>query len=335
MMRLIAAVIVVFLLPVRAMATLVVIVPYSDGLVIAADSLTTIFGTHCDDQFKITQLKHPSRTVLAITGAIAFVPQPASGASCSSLKSAPHLLDVSDVVARELEHHRGNIANLSLEELSATCVSAVERFQKANPMALAPYAGKDIFSVVIASYDRRSKSSILLNFVIRIDAKTHEIRADRLTRTRIALHDRRGIWSFGESGYLNSSVFAGLGRKYLCKSTLDFILKDKPVAAAPKNEAVATAVNVIEAATRTARDITPAQCHRRPDPRCPFRLPAAASRGATASHQRMLRCRRPTLPVESWENGTISRHDQRDCSGTPAHPRDPRRNRPPASCGAD
>jgi len=261
MVRLIAALIAVLivglLLPIPAGGSVVVVVPFAGGMAVAADSRTTILGATCDNRFKITQVKRPARTIVAVTGAIAFIPQPVSGQSlsCISLESTPRLLDIAAVVESYLEHQPDDMAKVSLEGVSAACVAAVQDFQKSRPEALDPYVGKELFSVVVATYDPQSKISTILNFVVNISPDTRAIRADRLNRFTILAQDRRGVWSFGETDYLTKNVFAGVGRKYLCKPTRDFILESKPVSAATQNEAVAAAINIIAAATRTADDV--------------------------------------------------------------------------------
>jgi hypothetical protein len=109
--------------------------------------------------------------------------------------------------------------------------------------------------VVIASFDARSKNSLLLNFVVRINPSTRKVEAGRFTRITITPQTRRGVWSYGETDYLNRNVLAGVGRSYLTNDTFDFILVDKPVSEARLGQAVAMATNIIEAASRTTQII--------------------------------------------------------------------------------
>jgi hypothetical protein len=243
------------LLPLSASATLVVIVPSAEGLVVAADSRTSILGTPCDSQYKIAELKRPARTVVAITGEVAFIAPPKAGEQdlCGYQKSAPRLLDISSVVTSYLERKSADPFQLSLEDLGAKCVEAVEAFRQAHPLALEGYSGRDIFSVVIASYDDRSKSSQVLNFAVRIEQATRKVEATRLTRVIISPQRRRGVWSYGETDYLNKNVFGGVGRTFLTGETSSFILLDKPVSETPLDQAVSVATNVIDAASRTAQ----------------------------------------------------------------------------------
>jgi hypothetical protein len=243
------------LLPSPAGGTLVVLVPSADGLVVAADSRTSIFGATCNSQYKITELTRPKRTVVAVTGDMAFIKPPDAGVHdvCAYLQSAPRMLDIPSLIKRSLERKNRDPFNLSLEDLGAECVQAVQRFRESSPLALEPYIGRDIFSVVIASYDPRSKTSLVMNFVVGIDAATHRVEASRFTRITIPPQNRRGVWSYGETDYLNQNVFGGIGRKYLSGATLDFILADQPVAEVRLDQAISTAANVIEAASQTTQ----------------------------------------------------------------------------------
>jgi hypothetical protein len=257
MARLFATILVALLLPMPARGTLVVLVPSADGLVVAADSRTSILGVQCDGQFKIAQLKKPSRTVVMVTGDGVFIKPPGARPAdlCRSLQSAPRLLDIAAVVTGYLERKAPDLSRLSLEDLASECVRAAQRFQEAYPVAFQSHIGGEIFSVVIASYDPRARVSTMRNFVVRVGRETHRIEAARFSQTAVALTDRRGVWAYGEAAYLEQNVYSGFGRQYLTAPTLDFILTDKPVAQAPLDRATAAAVNVIQAASRAAETV--------------------------------------------------------------------------------
>jgi len=105
MARVFASVLLILTLAVPANGTLVVIVPSADGLVVAADSRTTVNGATCDNQYKITELRRPKRTVVAVTGEVAFISPPDAQERdvCGYLKSAPRMLDIASVVKSYLE----------------------------------------------------------------------------------------------------------------------------------------------------------------------------------------------------------------------------------------
>lgn len=255
MARFLTAVFAALLLPIPAGATLVVLVPSVDGLVVAADTRISILGAQCDGQFKITELATPARTVVMVTGDSIFVqpPGPRETDLCRYVATAPRTLDIAATVRSYLERNAASSEKYSLEDLGKACVQAVQRFQQSNPAAFRSYKGREIFSVIVASYDPASRISTMRNFVVCIDAKTGEIRAARFAQIAVSPQDRRGVWSYGETNYLEKQVYAGIGHQYLATSTLDFILVNKPVAEAPLDRAVAAAVNVIQAASLATR----------------------------------------------------------------------------------
>jgi len=259
MARRLSILIAALLVSLPARATLAVLVPSADGLVVAADSRISFMGTQCDGQFKIIEPSRPAHIVAMVTGDSLFVPPPPAGVRdlCRYLQTAPHLLDIGEVVRRYLEHQAGKRGEISLEALGKECVGAVDRFAQANPGALQAYAGREIFSVVVAAYDPRRRTATLQNFVVRNDSATHRIESGRMTTTTVAAFDRRGVWIYGESSYVEANVLSGVGRKYLDSATLDFILTAAPVAEAPLGRAVAAAVNLISAASRTTETIPP------------------------------------------------------------------------------
>ena len=257
--RLLATLLVALLLPKPAGATLVVLVPSADGLVVAADSRISMADKYCDGQFKIMQLKRPAHTVVMVTGDGVFIPPPSAGEPnlCRYIQSAPRLLDIASIVRKYLQRNVADLSQLSLANLADECVRAAQRFQQSNPDAFQSHLGGEVFSVVIASYNPKSKVSTMRNFVVRLDSATHQLRAGRFAQISVADTDRRGVWAYGETAYLEQSVYAGVGRQFLLGSTLGFIVDNKPVADTPLDQSIAAAVNVIQAASRST-EIVPA-----------------------------------------------------------------------------
>jgi hypothetical protein len=257
MARLITTALFALMLAIPASGTLVVIVPSADGLIVAADSRTSLPGIFCDSQYKITELRKPIHTVVAVTGEVAFIapPGPKVNDMCGYLKSAPRMIDFSSVVKLYLERKNADPFKLSLDDLGSVCVGEVESFRRIYPLAFEQYVGREIFSVVIASYDPHTKHSLVLNFVVQINAATRKVEAARFTRILLSQQSRRGVWSYGETDYLNKNVFGGIGRRFLTADTQSFILVDKPVSEARLEQAIASAINIIDATSRTTEII--------------------------------------------------------------------------------
>src|SRR5438046_2261969 len=118
--------------------TLVVIVPSRQGLVIAADSRSSIGSTYCDNSFKIIEATRPSRTSAAVTGNDQFIDAPGPGISdlCQYVTQAHRLLDIRKVVRDYLEHKNSEIDRLQIDDLALRCIVAVKEFQAASPLSL-------------------------------------------------------------------------------------------------------------------------------------------------------------------------------------------------------
>lgn len=258
MARFFAAFIAALLLCATAHATLVALVPSKDGLVVAADSRITFLGVECDGAFKIIEPARPMRTVAIVTGDTIFVDPPPAGAVhlCRYLESAPRRLNIDTLVRAYLERSPDEPAQLDFSGLSAACVRQVERFRRAYPQALRRFTGKDIFSVVVASYDPASQTSFLRNFVVRIDAPTRRVRAARFTRTAVSPHSSSGVWIYGETSYVDRYVYAGFGRQFLSPATLAFLRTPTPVGETALDQAAAVAANIVQAAGLASQTIS-------------------------------------------------------------------------------
>lgn len=241
-----------------ARATVVAVVPARDGVAIAADSRFTFLGASCDGAFKIVEPRQPLRAVAFVTGDSIFVaPPPAGQDPCRYLATAPRLLDIDAVVRAYLDRSGDDPARISLFDLASACVEAVERFGRAHPKALGAYAGKDVFSVVVVSYDPARQATTLRNFVVRIDRRSGHARATRMSDTTVGERTPRGVWIYGEAGYVNWQVYAGPGRRFLSASTLAFLRVHQPMATVPMELAAKTALAVVTAAIRSAEAVPP------------------------------------------------------------------------------
>jgi len=258
MARILAALFAILLASPPAHATLVAIVPARDGFVIAADSRLTFMGAQCDGTFKIIEPKRPLRTVAVVTGDSVFLAPPLPGTTdpCRYLATAPHLVDIGAVVEDFLEAGSSDPARIATADLATACVHAVERFQAASPQALANYAGREIFSVVVAGYDPAAAATMLRNFVVRVDGRG-KVEAARVTETKVDVHTPSSVWMYGETDYVTRTVYKGPGHWFLSPATRDFVEVSRPVGEVTMASAEAVAADVIEAASRAA-EIYPA-----------------------------------------------------------------------------
>jgi hypothetical protein len=239
----------------QAHATLVAIAPARDGLVIAADSRLTFLGAQCDGAFKILVPARPLRTVAVVTGASAFVAPTDAGKTdlCRQLMTAPRVLDMNAVVLEALAKTGDDASRISMEDLISACMGALERFRAGYPGTLAGYEGKEIVSVVVASFDPEHAMSTVRRFVIRLDGATGHLAAAQMSALHFDRNSARDVWVFGETDWVKRVVYSGAGRRFLKASTLEFLEVHEPVGEIPMERAVDAAANVVNAASRAAR----------------------------------------------------------------------------------
>jgi hypothetical protein len=160
--------------------TLVAVVPYSTGAMVAADSRETISGLYCDQRLKIRTPDGIENLVVAVTGSSRFydltalvgkgrvVTQPDL---CSFVTAAPHLFDMESVV---LDWLRGDgpksAKDVSLDRLAAHCVERFAIFIAAYPQLAPPPAPNGLMNVILVSYDPKSRETLVRDFRINRSA---------------------------------------------------------------------------------------------------------------------------------------------------------------------
>jgi hypothetical protein len=244
--------------PISLAGTLVVVVPSKEGLVVAADSRSSVGNTHCDSAYKIIELNKPARTVATVTGYGIFAqnPGPAVQDICEYLKEAPRLLDIEQVVKEYVEKANVKVANIRIDDLAKDCLAALQRFKVAFPLAIPPFAGRELFNVVLAGYDSETKTATIRFFVIRVVPSTLDFEVIKISQVDYGPQSTRDYAAFGETDYLNKHVFGGEGRKFVNSDTIAFLLNEKKtVSETSVAEAVAIATNLIDATARTTEVI--------------------------------------------------------------------------------
>jgi hypothetical protein len=61
--------------------------------------------------------------------------------------------------------------------------------------------------------------------------------------------------AFGETDYLNHHVYGGIGRKFISPETITFLATQKSVADTECRDAVAVAMNIIEATSKATTHV--------------------------------------------------------------------------------
>lgn len=243
----------------KASGTLVVLIPTQQGLVFAADSRTTVAETTCDQTFKITELKRRKQTALSVTGTGTFLPIYGSvqGDPCHYIKVTPPLLDIQRLVQEQLDMKTQALARHEISALAEKCRESVAQYaaeyKRFNP--LEKFRGKEMFRVVIGSFDPHEKKSLIISFVIRIPKEKLEPETGEISWKEIWPGDKSDVFYYGETEYVDRYVYT-VGRRYL-GTFVEFVSNPKKVKDVTVIEAEAVAINLIEAASRTAETVPP------------------------------------------------------------------------------
>jgi hypothetical protein len=234
--------------------TLVVLVPSGNGLIVAADSRTTIGGkVYCDNRFKILIPRSPPRTVATVTGTGTFV----AGIEniplekvCEHIHEAPRLLDIGAIVIQHLEANNHVLEAPHTEKLLDACVEAVRAYGNSGQNRLGEFAGYAMFAVVIAAFDPSTPMTRIRRFVVNILSDGQPM-GGLVIENDFPANARREILAFGETDYLNKNVYGGAGRQFLSEQTIRFISQHGPIKDVQRDEAERVAVEVVEAVSKT------------------------------------------------------------------------------------
>jgi hypothetical protein len=200
--------------------------------------------------------REPSRTIVTVTGNGTFLPPPVDPIDCDYIRTAPRLLDISLVVTHYLEDKKTELPTLNVDALAAACVEAVEKFGAANPGSLPRFAGRELFAVVLASYNPKTNTAHIRRFGVSITPAA-EAQATPITVVDVPAENKVGFWAFGETDYLNRNVFGGVGLRFIPDSTRKFILGKKSAREVSSDEAAAVAQSIINAASLTTELVPP------------------------------------------------------------------------------
>lgn len=243
--------------PIGCSGTLVVMVPTNEGLIVAADSRSTVNGKICDNSFKIIEVIKPDRTVISVTGNAYFINPPSLEEPdlCLYISKAPRLLDIGKVVQEYLEAMAQEITPIVIRHLGRKCIEELQNFTKNYPKPIESFAGKHICNVVIGNYKHEEEKSLIINFKLYIQPQTLNAEITDLEYTEFLPSSNMDIRSFGETEYVNEKVYK-YGKQWLNKYK-QFIENQCNVSEVTKHDAMEAAINLIEATSLTS-DIIPA-----------------------------------------------------------------------------
>ena len=234
-------------------ATLVLMVPFKDDLIIAADGRQTVYNKiYCDGVAKIVQATKPVRAVAAVTGngVVVDYPHPVPDEQmCSYIKNAPRIFDIEAAVQKFLDSSSGSLKWLDLDPLLQLCLGEVIKLDRTLPGFLAKYLGTTMFQVVLAGYDADTGTSVIRTFSGRIERDGRFV--FEFTKDKSYSREASADWlMFGEADYFNAHVLGPEGQPFYDRSIFER-MKGHKVAEIDRDSAITLAEHSIEAAAKT------------------------------------------------------------------------------------
>jgi hypothetical protein len=232
--------------------TLVLMVPFDRGLVVASDGRQTVFNRiYCDGTAKIIETTRP-RTIAAVTGngVVVDYPHPLPDEQmCDYIKSAPRTFDIEAAVKKFLDSSSEPLKGQNLEPLVQLCLSEVIKLDRSLPGFLAKFLGTTMFQVVLAGYDADTSTSVIRTFSGRIERDgrfVFQFSEDKTYSPEVAAD-----WlMFGEADYFNAHVLGPEGQPFYDRSIFER-MKEHKIAEIDRDSAIALAEHSIEAAAKT------------------------------------------------------------------------------------
>ena len=203
-------------------ATLVLMVPFNHGLIVAADGRQTVFNKiYCDGVAKIIEPTKPVRAVAAVTGngVVVDYPHPVpDDQMCDYIKKAPRVFDIEQVVQRFLDASSGPLRSQNLQPLVQLCLGEVVKLDKALPGFLAKFLGSTMFQVVLAGYDAETNTSVIRAFSGQIERDGRFVFQFLQDKTYSA--ESGADWlMFGEADYFSAHVLGPEGQPSTTKAS--------------------------------------------------------------------------------------------------------------------
>lgn len=234
-------------------ATLVLIVPYRHGLIVAADSRQTVFNKiYCDGVAKIIEPTRSIRAVAAVTGngVVVDYPHPVpDDQMCGYIKTAPKIFDIEAVVRRFLDASDGSLQKLRLEPLVQQCLSEVVKLDRRIPGFLTRFLGTTMFQVVLAGYDAETSAGVVRMFSGRIERDGRFV--FQFSEDKTYPPEAAADWlMFGEADYFSAHVLGVEGQPFYDRSIFER-MKEHKIAEIDRASAIALAEHSIEAAAKT------------------------------------------------------------------------------------
>lgn len=239
--------------------TLVVTTPYADGLVVAADSRSTLYGVRCDGTVKIVFPDKSKSSFVAGTGMSEWVSVKVplwEHDPCGDIaKNGITLFDAKVIAQRFVDDAGTRIADLDLEKFSHQVISEINLVAADGTAAafLQSLTTREaMFSVILGEFDSDTRTSVIRSVDFSMPNATR-VDANWLDR-KYGPNDKPQSPYFGDLPSFNTHVMNGPGREHV-PAIVQAYLQKQTTKDVTLEEAQEIAIGLIEAAEKSSATI--------------------------------------------------------------------------------
>ena len=233
--------------------TLIAVAPTRDGIVMAADSRSTLGNQYCDDTYKLVEVSHRNPTAIAVAGIGIVFTRPPAGTTdlCKWIKTAQRVMDIEKFTKEYIEAHLDAISGAGLLRLGTASLEQVRQLQKFSPDAPRAYAGNNLYTIVIASFDPKTKRSRIGVLGTRFNPITNIPEVTDHAFWEFTPNSKGEAFNFGLFDYVPEHVYRE-GRAFV-QEYLNFKPNQRLVRQISAEEAASALSNLVEAAGKTTK----------------------------------------------------------------------------------
>jgi hypothetical protein len=237
--------------------TLVVAAPCREGLVVSADSLSTVTGGHAiPSKVKLKEVPGVNGTIFTVTGVGTWMPTPPPGVDLGQwMITATPAFTIEPIIKAALAAYGDRpLAHQPLTAIAHQVGGAIMKFL--GPQGLAQHHGMQICQLVVFNYERTTRASSRYKCVFVGDAKGLHIRDVDLETLNPT--DVFSYWPAGETSYVAAHVESRSG---FARPVWEKLLNGKfmgalpKVAETPREDAVLLCTSLIAATEEATKKI--------------------------------------------------------------------------------
>jgi hypothetical protein len=239
--------------PICQGGTLVSIAPVRDGIIIAADSRSTIGGQFCDQTYKLVEVAGPDPTTASVPGIGIIFERPPAGTKdlCAFIKKARRVMDIEQFAKSWLESNTGVLTADQIRRLGVDSLEQVRSLVRFSPDAPKAYAGNNFYTIVVARYDRKADIRYVGAVGTRFDPITDVPEVTGHAFWEFRPDSRAEVINFGLFEYVSEHVLRE-GRNF-AQEYLALDPGKRRVGDIAHEEAVSALENLLDASSRTTQ----------------------------------------------------------------------------------